>query len=421
VTEEDEAAPSQASQRGLDWLNFFIADVQTAFGPFVAVYLITEGWSQGMIGVLLPVGGITGILSQLPGGAIVDAVARKRLLIAAALAMIAAGALIFAFVKSPAMIFAAEILQGSTAGIIRPAEVAIGLGLVGHRALSARLGRNNRYGAFGNAATAAAMGLLGHFIAPSTVFLAAAGLCVPAAYALTRIRARDIDYARARAARDRQKPREVARLHELARNRVLLVFVGCLVLFQLANASMTPLATERLGQHYRAQSQLFTSGLIVVPQLVTALLAAWIARRAQDWGRKPLLLAGFGVLPLRALLLALAPGPWYLLAIQVSDGLTAVVVGILTPLVICDVTRGSGRYNLAQGVAGVAQGIGAAISTAAAGFIAQHLGYGAGFFSLGAVAVGGLAAVIVLLPETMPGEFRPARRATKTSPARTAS
>ena len=407
---EDEPAPATASQRGLDWLNFFVADVETAFGPFVAVYLIANGWSQGMIGVLLTIGGLAGILSQLPGGAIVDAVPKKRLLIAVALAMIAAGALIFAFFTDRAMIFAAEILQGATAGIIRPAEVAIGLGLVGHRAFHHRLGRNHRYGAFGNAATAAALGLLGHFLATWTIFLIAAALCLPAGFALTQIRAKDIDYARARSARDRQKPREAAPIRALMKHPVLLIFVGSLVLFQLANASLTPLASERVGQQQQEIAVLFTSALVIVPQVVTALIAGWVARRAQDWGRKPLLLLGFGALPLRAVLFVLAPGPWWVVAAQVTGGLTAAIIGIMTPLVISDVMRGSGRYNLAQGFAGTAQGIGSAVINVAIGFLAQSFGYTIGFFALAAIGACGLAVIFFLMPETMLSEFHPARR-----------
>ena len=407
---EDDAAPSNQSQRALDWLNFFIADVETAFGPFVAVYLIANGWSQGMIGLLLTVGGVAGILSQLPGGAIVDAAPNKRLLLGLALAMIAAGALIYAFFTNGVMIFAAEILQGSTAGIVRPAEVAIGLGLVGHRAFNHRLGRNHRYGSFGNAATAAALGLLGHFVTTWTIFLIAAGLCLPAAFALTQIRGQDIDYARARSARNREKPREAAPLRELAKHPILLIFVGSLVLFQLANASMTPLASERVGQEHQEISVLFTSAMVIVPEVVTALLAAWIARRAEDWGRKPLLLLGFGALPVRAVLFVLAPGPWWVVAAQATGGLTSAVIGIMTPLVISDVMRGSGRYNLAQGFAGTAQGIGSAVTNVAIGFLAQSFGYTIGFFTLAAIAACGFAVIFFFMPETMPEEFHPARR-----------
>ncbi|HLI22287.1 MAG TPA: hypothetical protein VKV32_14265, partial [Stellaceae bacterium] len=155
-------------------------------------------------------------------------------------------------------------------------------GLVGHRVLSPLLGRNHRYQSFGNAATAAAMGALGYFAAKSATFYIAAALCIPAALTLTRVRAAEIDYARARSARDRKKPREVARLHELAKNHTLLIFVGSLLLVPLADASLTPLATERLGQQNQSTSELFTSALVIIPQIITGLIATWIARRAGD-------------------------------------------------------------------------------------------------------------------------------------------
>ncbi len=399
---EDEARPSSRSELGLDWLNFFIADVQTGFGPFVAVYLASQGWSQGRIGLVLTVGGLAGIASQVPGGALVDAVSSKRLLIGAALVLIALGALIFAYFPKPAMVFVAELLHGGTSGIVKPALAAIGLGLVGHRVLSRRLGRNQRYSAFGNAGTAVLMGIAGQVLSQHTTFLVTAALCVPALYALTRIRGEEIDYARARSARDRTKPREVSRPHELGKNKLLLIFSASLALFQFANASMMPLASERLGQQHQHESELVTSALVAWPQLVTALIAVWIACRADDRGRRPLLLAGFGVLPVRAVLFALAPSPWYLVAIQTLDGLTAAMIGIMTPLVIADITRGTVRYNLAQGWAGMMTGIGAALSTTAAGYVAQTFGYAVGFLTLAAVGLVGVAIVYWFLPETRP-------------------
>ena len=405
MSTEEEIRPSSRSQRGLDWLNFFIADVQTGFGPFVALYLAGRGWSQGQIGLLLTVGGLTGVASQIPGGALVDALGSKRLLIAAALALIAAGALIFAFFPSVPMVFLAEILHGCTGGVIRPALAGIGLGLVGHPALSGRLGRNHRYDSYGNAATAALMGLLGHFAARQAVFLVSAALCIPAAWCLGRIRGAEIGYARARSARDRNKPRQSARLREMAKSHALLIFIASLVLFQLSNASLTPLASERLVQHHGPESELVTSGLVVVPQIVSALIAAWVARRAEDWGRKPLLLAGFAVLPLRAVLFAIAPGPYYLVAIQAFGGLTAAMIGIMTPLVIADLARGSGRYNFTQGIAGTATGIGAAVSTVASGYVAQLFGYSIGFLALAAIGLAGLGLLYWRLPETRPAEF----------------
>ncbi len=409
-SDDDNAHPSARSQRGLDWLTFFIADVQTGFGPFVAVYLAARHWPQGEIGLVLSIGAIIGVASQIPGGAIVDAVASKRLLIASALAMIACGALIFAIWPSFVPVVVAEVLHGATAGLIKPSLVAVGLGLVGHRAFSRRLGRNHRYNSLGNALTAAGMGLVGYLIAKRWTFVFAAALCAPALLALTRIDGREIDYARARAAPARDKPRDTAPLLALLRNRNLLVFAACLVLFQFANAGVMPLASERLGQAHGSESELVTSALVIVPQLVSAAIATWIAARADVWGRKPLLLAGFAVLPLRVALFAVAPGPWYLVPVQALGGVTAAIIGVMMPLVVADVTRRSGRYNLSLGALGAATGIGAAVSTTATSYVAQFLGYAAGYAVLAAAGAIALGLVWRLLPETQPEEHRPDAR-----------
>ena len=396
----DEAQPSSGSERGLDWLNFFLADVQTAFGPFIAVYLASNHWSQGQIGVLLTVGGLAGIAVQIPGGWLVDWAAAKRLLVGLALAAIAASALLFALSPNPATVFGAEILHGITAGVAKPALAAIGLGLVGHHAFSRRLGRNDRYNAFGTAATAVLMGIVGETVGQQAPFLLAAALCLPAAWSLRWIRAEEIDYARARSARDRGKPRECSRIRDLVKDRRLLVFMGSLMLFQLSDASVMPLASGQLGQQHAQNSEFVTSALVAVQQVVNGLLAFQVARHADGWGRKPLLLAGFAILPLRALLFAVAPSPWYLVAGQIPGGLTAAVLGIMTPLVVADIARGSGRYNLAQGAAGLTTALGAAVSTAISGYVAQLLGYAVGFVVVGIFGLLGFAAIFFLFPET---------------------
>jgi len=407
---DDAPTPSERSQRGLDWLNFFVADVQTSFGPFVALYLTAQGWPAGRIGLALTVGGLAAMASQVPGGALVDAVRSKRALVAASLVLIAIGALIFAFLPSFPFVLAAEVIHGSTGGVTALALTAIALGLVGHRALGLRLGRNRRYNSIGNALTAGLMGLLGHFVSKRAPFLAAAALCAPALFALTRIPGDEIGYARARSAPSRTKGKDEAsgRSPEekpahwliLAKNHRLLVFAGCLVLFQFTSASLMPLVSERLAQQHQHESELVTAALVIVPQLVTALIATWVAGRADVWGRKPLLLAGFAMLPIRAVLFTVVPNPWYLLPIQALDGVTAAVLGILTPLVIADVMRGTGRFNFAQGAVGVASGIGAAVSTTASGYLVQTLGFTAGFFGLAGTGLAGLAFLWWFMPET---------------------
>jgi MFS family permease len=392
--------PSAHSQRGLDWLNFFVADVQTAFGPFLAAYLSQHGWTQSEIGSMLTVNTGTALATQMPAGALVDWIKTKRLVLLVCLGLIAGGALLIAFFTSYVLVMAGEIMQGITGGAVRTAMAAIALGLVGHRAYNTRVGRNHRYDSFGNALTAAGMGAVGYFVSARAPFFVAAGLCIPALGALALIRGREIDYARARGATGRKEPK-AARWRELMRNRPLLVFAGVLLMFQFANASMLPLAIERVTAEHKHQSMLVTSGMVVVQQVVTAIMALWIARKAQEWGRKPLLLAAFAALLVQLVLYALALGPWYLVGVQVLGGLTAAVIGILNPLIVADVTKGTGRYNFSLGTVGLVQGLGAMVSTTATGFLAQSLGFFVAFAALAVVAGLGFGLIWLVMPETV--------------------
>jgi len=209
---------SGRSRHGLDWLNFFLADVQTGFGSFVAFYLARLGWPQASIGVALAVGGLVGVLGQIPGGALSDAIRWKRGLVALGIVMIGAAALLLALRPTHALVFVAEILHGATNGTITPAIGAISLGIVGRRAMATRTGRNYRFAAAGHALTAAAMGAAGAYLAESAIFLTAALLSIPALIALASIRGDEIDYARARNAA-RGGAAKLARFRDLAKNR----------------------------------------------------------------------------------------------------------------------------------------------------------------------------------------------------------
>lgn len=392
--------PSERSQRGLDWLNFFIADVETAFGPFIAVYLASYGWSQGTIGSVLTINTAVALATQTPAGALVDWIRTKRAVLAACLLLIVGGALLIGLFPSYLPVMAGEIMHGLTGGAVRTALAAIGLGLVGHRTYNLRVGRNHRFDSFGNAATAGAMGVLGYLVSPGAPFLAAAGICLPAFLALGMIRGEEIDYARARAAEGRREPK-AARWRDIARNRPLLIFAACLFLFQFANASMLPLASERLAADRKSQSEIITAALVMVPQTVTALIAMFIARKADERGRKFLLLLAFVALLTRAVLFAFAFNPWYLVGVQVIGGLTAAVIGILTPLCVADLTAHSGRYNFALGAVTMIASVGATISFTAVGFLAQALGFTTGFVALAVVAGLGLALAWWQMPETV--------------------
>ena len=396
---------SDQSRRGLDWTNFFLADVQMGFGSFLAFYLADLGWSKQDVGLALTVGGLAGLVTQIPGGALADAVRWKRGLAALGIVAIAASALILALGPSYSMVFFAEVLHGVTGGIVGTAIAAISLGLAGRRGMSCRVGRNYRFAAAGNALTAAIMGALGAYIANSAIFVAAAVLCIPALVALSRIRPEEIDYARARNAAKRDQSVTVQRITDLFKNRNLLLFAGCLVLFQFSNASLTPLVSQNLAVTKVAWSPLFMAGLIIGPQIIVTLLAPWIGYWSELWGRKPLLLVGFASEALRGLLLAFVADPWLMIVIQLLDEITGAVITVMTILIIADLTTGTGRFNLTQGVVGTMIGLAAAISTTAMGFIVERLGDTVGFLGMAGITCVGLATLWKFLPETKPAEY----------------
>ena len=180
----------------------------------------------------------------------------------------------------------------------------------------------------------------------------------------------------------------------------LLIFAACLFLFQMANASILPLIGGTLSQHIGRYSSLGMSVLVVAPQLLVVLMAPWIGRKAQQWGRRPLLLVGFGVLPVRALLLMLTTDPILVTAAQLLDGISGTTLGILQPLIIADLTGRTGRFNLAQGFVGTVSGIGASLSTTLSGLIAGHFGLTAGFLAIAATALIALLVAWGWMPET---------------------
>jgi MFS family permease len=396
---------SPLSRYGLDWMNFFLADVQTGFGTFMAFYLAHLGWSTASVGLTLTVGSLAGVLSQIPGGALADAVPWKRSLIAVGILMTAAAASILALAPTYFLVMFASVLQGATGGIITPAINAISLGLVGRRSMALRTGRNFRYAAAGHAATAALMGLVGAYFAISAIFVAAALLCIPALIALGMIRPDEIDYARARNATAGNRAPDIGRVVDLLKNRRFVLFTTALVLFQLANASMLPLIGETLATTVLTQSSIWMSGLIIVPQIVVAILSPWVGYHSEKQGRKPLLLTGFAMLPMRAALLAFTAAYPLLIVAQLLDGISGAVIGVLTIIVIADLTAGTGRFNLAQGVAGAAMGVAASLSTLATGYLFQGVGAISGFLVIAAVAGAATVLIWMFVSETRPANY----------------
>ena len=399
-----EPSPSSASLRGLDGVNLLLAAALSGFGPYVAAFLADQNWTQQRIGFVLTAGGFAGLLSQLPGGALLDAIRSKRIAVALGAGMVAAGALIIAAWPSFALVLAALVLQGITGGFLGLAIATISLGLVGNAALAERLGRNQRFASLGGVFAAGLMGFIAYFLSYRAIFIAAAALVLPLLLALDRIQPSDIHFGRASCIPDHQGPSapKRARLRILWKTPGLLIFAGCVFLFQMANASLLPLAGETFAYSKEALSSLIFSALIMVPQVIVAIMAPWTGRQANLRGRRPLLLVGFAALPIRALVFAWTTNPTILIVAQLLDGVSGAMLGVLTALTVADLTAGTGRFNLAQGFVGTISGIGASLSTALIGLIAGSLGRAAGFLGIAAVALAAFFLLWLLMPETHP-------------------
>jgi MFS family permease len=396
---------SKPSLRALDWLNFFLADVQTGVGPFLAIYLASYAWDEERIGLALSVGGIAGIIAQTPAGALVDQVHKKRTIIAVGVSGLSLGALLIAFLPTLWSVMSAQILIGATSSIFIPAICAISLGIVGHQMFDARQGRNQSFNSAGNVFAAVSMGLLGYFVSNRSIFFFVVLCTLPTLLALSKIRADEIDYERARGARKSDDEGKPAKAAALLRDRPLLIFLICAVMFHFANAAMLPLLGEMLAKGHGRSSMMFMSACVVTTQFTITMIAAWSGRKAGSWGRKPLLMIAFGVLPIRAILYTLTSNTVALVAIQILDGVGAGIFGVVSVLVIADLTRGSGRFNVTLGAIATAVGIGAALSQAIAGAIVHHSSFNTGFLFLAAIAAAAFGVLYFFMPETREKSF----------------
>jgi MFS family permease len=403
--------PSVESLRALDWLNFLLAALLMGFGPFVGLHLADQGWMPANVGIVLTVSGLAGLLTQIPAGELIDMVKSKRVLVGVGAAAVTLGILTLGLRPDFSPVFAAAVMQGMAGSVIGPGIAAISLGLVGHDALSGRLGRNQQFASIGGLTAAGMMGVVGYLLPTRDIFLLTAALGLPVLLVLGRIRASDIHFARSCGAPDIRptQPQRISRAALLGDHR-LLTFGVCLFLFQLANASILPLVGQTLAHTEGHWSSLILSGFVVVPQIIVALLAPWVGRKAGTWGRRPLLLAGLAVLPIRSAFFAVTADPAPLVVVQALDGLSGATLGVLTALVIADLTKGTGRFNLAQGLVGTVSGIGAALSTSVSGLIVTRYGTVAAFLSVTGVGLLAVAILWMFMPETKADAQQPSLR-----------
>jgi MFS family permease len=397
----------------LNGLNFLTAAVQAGFGPFIAVWLTEEGWTETELGLTLSIGTFAALLGQLPGGILVDALHTKRFVASGAMAATGLSAIALGLSPSLYIVWGAEAGNSLASCVMTPAIAALTLSLCGHEGFGERLGHNTRYAAIGNAASAALLGAAASYISVRSVFLVTATLTVPAIVFLLMIRGSD-----------RVEDDHPALKHPKEREHwpwqtftepALPIFTAAVVLFQLANAAMLPLALNALTRRGEASGFLI-SATIIVPQVITASVAPWAGRLAQRIGRRPVLIAGFAAVPVRGLLFAALPGAIPFAVFQVFDGISAAVFGLMLPLIAADLTRRTGYLNIAIGWFGLASGLGATFSTFLAGWIGETFGTQVMFLSLAGVAAIATALLWIAMPETRPGPKAPPEGSQKRDP-----
>lgn len=320
------------------------------------------------------------------------------------MAVVTIGASAFALAAWPifVVVLGSRIAQAGASCVLGPAIAAISLRLVGRDAISDRLGRNASFASIGTGLAAASMGACGYYLSNQAVFFVAAAMVLPAVLALFHIEG-EIDQARAHGGMPPSNPSKVALgLRTLLGNNPLRIFAGCVILFHLANAAMLPLAASMVTLRSSEVATILVATAIIVPQLIVALVSPWVGHGAQRWGRRPLLILGFGALAFRSVLFTLVVNPYLLVVVQLLDGISAAVLAVMVPLTIADVSRYSGHFNLAQGVVGCAAGIGAAVSTTLVGYLSDHFGSYTAFAALAGIATAGFAMVWLAMPETRP-------------------
>jgi MFS family permease len=409
----EQAKPVATNERAvrvrhpLDALNFFLADVRGGLGPYLAVYLLAErDWDEASIGVVMSIATAAEILAQTPAGALVDAIRAKRALMALAALAVTAASLTLPWLSAFWTVATSQGIAHAAGTVFGPAIAAITLGTVGRQAFSQRIGRNESFNHAGNAFAALTAGATAYMWGPSVVFYLFAAMALGSLVSVLRIPGNAIDYDLARGLDDTSSARQGSTAHQpsgfqvLVSSRPLLIFAVCAVLFHLGNAAMLPLVGQKLALQDKNLGTSLMAACIVAAQVVMVPMAMLVGAKADHWGRKPLFLAGFLILPIRGVLYTLSDNPYWLVGVQLLDGVGAGIYGAIFPIVVADLMRGTGRFNVAQGAIVAAQGIGAALSTTLAGLVVVHAGYSAAFVTLGAVAAIGTFVFLFAMPET---------------------
>ena len=397
-------APTEAkrARTALESLNFFMADMQAGIGPFLGVFLQGHGWGTGAIGTVMSLGGVAGMLVTAPAGALVDATKRKRsLIILSGVVTVLASSLIL-ISQQFWVITASQVATAIAGAAIGPAVVGVTLGIVRQSGFNAQNGRNQAFNHAGNMIGAGLSGLLGWRFGFVAVFWLAAAFAVASIVSVLMIHRKAIDDDAARGLAEDGGATGPKGLTILLECKPLLVLAACLALFHLGNAAMLPLYGMAVVGAHKGDPAGFVALTIVVAQAVMVVASLVAMRLAQTRGYWLVLLITFIALPIRGLIAASLITGWGVWPVQILDGIGAGLQSVAVPGLVARIMNGTGRLNVGQGAVMTTQGLGAALSPALGGWMAQAIGYRATFTVLGAFSLVSLALWLAFAPMLKP-------------------
>jgi len=393
----DDQAPLKGSTRArgaLEALNFSMADMQAGIGPFLGVFLQGKGWATGAIGTVMTVGGVAGMLMTAPAGALIDATKKKRIaVIVSGIFTVLASTLIWVS-QSVWVVAASQIATAIAGAAIGPAVAGITLGIVRQKGFNRQNGRNQAWNHAGNMVGAGLSGYLGWKFGFGAVFVLAALFGVLAIVSVLMIPEKEIDHQAARGLEgDSGKDDDAGKAEGfkmLLRNKPLLVLAACLAFFHLGNGGLLPLYTLAVATK-DVNPAIFAAEMIVVAQAVMIVAAIVAMRSAESKGYWLVILLTFLILPVRGLIASYFITSWGVFPVQILDGIAAGLQSVAVPGLVARILAGTGRVNVGQGAVMTVQGVGASLSPAVGGWIAQGLGYHVTFIVLGSFSLVSIA------------------------------
>jgi MFS family permease len=376
--------------------------MQAGIGPFLGVFLLAHGWQSGLIGSVMTTGGVAGMVMTGPAGALIDATSHKRsyVVIPGVCSVLASAVILLS--QQFWLVAASQVATAIAGAAIGPAVNGITLGIVRQAGFNSQVGHNQAFNHAGNVVGAGLSGLLGWIFGLPAVFWLAAVFGILSIVSVLTIPADAIDNRAARGMKEGETNDKTSGYRVLVECKPLLVLAAALAMFHLGNGAMLPLYGLAVVAKQQGDPASFVAITIVVAQSVMIVASLIAMRMAEKEGLWLVMLISFLALPVRGLTAAFFISHWGVYPVQILDGIGAGLQSVAVPGLVARILNGTGRVNVGQGAVMTVQGLGASLSPAIGGWIAQEIGYSAMFVILGSFALGSVALWIGFASDVKP-------------------